>query len=320
MIERRALARLCGSLAAGLWACWALADALPPGAPGTQRQPAAASAPAHHLQAGSSARDRVVAIGQDLWIDGEAHHHAVAINGNARISGRVGGDLIVLGGDAVLLGTAKVGGDVYVLGGRIDSAEGALIEGRSVAYPAASDVWVALVAGPTLGQAGDPRLVIGAKLALLAFWTLVMLLLFALAHRELVVTSESIRDRPFHNFFLGLTGVAAMVLTALFFSALSGAVLGVPLLVLVAVIALVLRFWGMVAIFHALGAWLGKTLFPKLRLSSTPLQAATYGLIALGALKLVPYLGLWAWSLATFIGVGAALQTRLGRRDAWLDG
>ncbi len=160
---------------------------------------------------------------------------------------------------------------------------------------------------------------LGAKLALVAFWAFLTLLLFGVARRELLATSESITRQPFRNFFLGLTGVAAMTLTALFFSAFSGALLGVPLLVLVVVVALVLRFWGMVALFHALGAWLfrsplGRRLAPK----TIPIQAATWGLLALGLLKLIPYLGLWTWSLATFIGVGAALETRLGRRDPWL--
>ena len=98
------------------------------------------------------------------------------------------------------------------------------------------------------------------------------------------------------------------------FSAFSGALLGVPLIVLVVVFALVLRFWGMVAVFHALGDWLSRRFEPRPPL---PLTAATYGLLVLGVLKFLPFVGIWAWSVATFIGVGAALSTKLGRREAW---
>lgn len=275
---------------------------------------AAEERPAQNLAVGSIAHDRLVALGQDLVIDGEARSQAVALNGNIEVGGRIDGDVIVLGGDVRLKESARVQGDIYILGGRLDAAAGASIGGRSVAFPEASALWLTLIEGPALGQDGDPQIVLGAKLALLAFWIFLTLLLFSVAARELLNTSESIRTRPFANFALGLTGVAAMVLTALLFSALSGALLGVPLLVFVAVIALLLRFWGMVAIFHALGYFLLKRLKVA---DSLPIKAATVGLIALGVLKLMPYIGLWTWTLATFIGVGAALRTRLGREAAW---
>ena len=72
----------------------------------------------------------------------------------------------------------------------------------------------------------------------------------------------------------------------------------------------------MVAVFHALGAWLSQRFEVRPPL---PLTAATYGLIALGILKFLPWIGIWSWSIATFIGVGAALSTKLGRREAWFE-
>ena len=285
--------------------------------PTSSAQPTADDAsPAYHLKAGSLARNRIVALGRDLRIDGEAQSHAVALSGSAQISGRVVGDVIVLGGDVLLTETAKVGGDVYVLSGRIEAAPGATIGGRSVAYPDASSLWVSLIQGPALGLPSSSPVVLGTKLALLAFWAFVSLLLFAIGRREMLSTSDSVRVEPFRNFFVGLVGVFAMALTALFFNAFSGAILGLPLVVLLAVIALVLRFWGMVAVFHALGDWLSQRF--KIR-PPVPLTAATYGLVVLGVLKFLPWIGIWTWSVATFIGVGAALTTKLGRREAWFE-
>jgi len=51
-----------------------------------------------------------------------------------------------------------------------------------------------------------------------------------------------------------------------------------------------------------------------------PLAAATVGLLLLAVVKLLPWVGIWAWTVATFIGVGAALSTKLGRREPWLVG
>ncbi len=280
-------------------------------------QPALLADPsAYHLATGSLARQRIVALGRDLIVDGEAMSHAVALSGNATVSGSVAGDLIVLGGSVTLSPTAHVEGDVYVLGGSIAAEPGARIGGRSVAYPEASDLWVGLIQAPSLGLPSTSRVMLGTKLALVAFWLFVTLMLLAIGRREVIQTSEAIQEEPFRNFFIGLTGVASLVLSALFFSAFSGAFLGIPLLVLVGVVALVLRFWGMVAVFHALGAWLSRRLHRRVPVAAT---AATWGLLMLGAIKMVPYLGVWIWSLATFIGIGATLSTKLGRREAWFE-
>ena len=48
-------------------------------------------------------------------------------------------------------------------------------------------------------------------------------------HREV----DGVRREPFRSFFVGLTGVVCLLLTGLFFSAFTGGLVGVPLLVLV---------------------------------------------------------------------------------------
>jgi hypothetical protein len=109
--------------------------------------------------------------------------------------------------------------------------------------------------------------------------------------------------------------VLSLVLTALLLTSLAAGLVAVPLLFLVVLIAVLLKLWGMVAVFHALGDWVSRRLLGG-RL--VPLSAATAGLLLLGLVKLVPWLGIWAWTVATFIGVGAALSTKLGRREPWM--
>lgn len=291
------------------------AAALAAGAAPPERTDSAA-APALRLHEGSVASRRIVALGRDLEVAGDARSHAVVLSGSIRVSGHVGGDVIVISGGAHLAATARVTGNVYVLGGTIEADPGATIGGRSVAYPDAASLWVRLFEAPAMDLPASSPIVVATHLALLAFWSFLVLLLFGIGRRELLSTSESVRAEPFRNFVLGLVGVTAMVLTALFFSAFSGAFLGVPLLVLVVVVALVLRFWGMVAVFHALGDWLSRVLK---RRPPVPLVAASYGLALLGVCKFFPWIGAWTWTAATFIGVGAALSTKLGRREPWFE-
>ena len=266
------------------------------------------------IASGSQARQQVVALGRDLRVEGRALSDVAALDGSIHVSGSVAGDVIVLGGEALLESTAHVEGDVFVLGGTMTASPGARIDGRSVAHPTFSSAWLTLLEGPSLGPSPFSTVIVGAKLALLAAWLLLTLALLAVSGREVRRTSEEAAQEPLLCFLTGLTGVLAMFLTALFFSSFAAVVVGVPLLVLVVVLALLLKLFGMVAAFHAFGGWLAGR-FGKNR--PTPLSAAVMGLVVLGTIKLLPWIGVLVWTVATIIGIGAALRTKFGRLEPW---
>ena len=219
-------------------------------------------------------------------------------------------------GNSLLSSAARVEGDVFVLGGTLEAAVCARIDGRSVSYPTISSAWLTLIEGPSLGLPATSPVVLGAKLALLAAWMTLTLLLMATSGRGILSTSEQVTSNPLRNFFVGLTTVLALTMTGLFFSAFAAALVGVPLLVLVVMLALMLKLWGMVAVFHAAGNWIGTKVFKRRFLS---LNCALLGLVTLGAIKMIPYVGTWVWTVATLIAVGASLSTKFGRREPWFD-
>ena len=296
-----------------LGAALLLSSPMPANAAGAEPAPL----PGLHLEAGSVARQPIVAVGRGVEVAGEALAGVTALNGTVRVSGRVRGDVTVLGGDLVLAPTAVVEGDALVLGGRLLAAGGSRLSGRAVAYPTVSRAWLTLLEGPSLGMGATSPLVLGAKLGLIAAWLALTLLLFASAGRPLVRTSEEVRQEPMRCFAAGLVGLATIVLSALFLSAFLPTLLGVPLLVLVALFSLVLKLWGMVAIFHSFGrlcvSWLA-------RRRVVQLHAAVLGLCLLGLIKLVPMAGVWVWTAATLIGMGATLRSKFGRFEPWFAG
>ena len=267
------------------------------------------------IEEGSVAH-QMVAVGRDLVIEGEALSDVAALDGSVDVSGRVTGDIVVLRGNVRLAPTARVGGDVFVVGGTIRAARGAHTGGRMVSYPNASSAWLTLLEGPSIGLGFASRLVLGAKLALLAAWAALVLLFFAASGRQVMETADGVRREPFRSFFVGLTGIVCLLLTGLFFSAFARGVIGVPLLVLVVLLAMVLKLWGMIAVFYALGNWLSWRIFHR---RPRPLNAATVGLLVLGVVKFLPWFGVLAWTAATLIGVGAALSTKFGRREPWFE-
>jgi hypothetical protein len=272
--------------------------------------------PALRIVAGSVAHSEVVALGRDVVVEGEVSSDVAVINGDARIDGLVTGDVIVLGGSARLGPTARVDGDVFTVGGEISTSAGANVGGRAVAYPTLGAAWLTLIEGPSLGLAAGSRVVLAAKLALLTAWLALALGLLAVSGRSVLATSQLVGGAPLRSFTTGLTAILALFMIALAVSALVPGVAGAPLVVLVVLFALLLKLWGMVAVFHALGDWLCRVAF-KRRLQ--PLNAATVGLLVLGAIKLVPWAGTLVWWTATFVGVGVALSTKFGRREPWIE-
>ena len=117
------------------------------------------------------------------------------------------------------------------------------------------------------------------------------------------------------RFGAGLVGVLATLVSALFLSALLPALVALPLLALVVGAALVAKLWGMVAVFHALGGCLLARATKRRRAGAA--RARARGSRCSALVKLLPWLGVWAWSAATFVGVGAALRTKFGRREPW---
>ena len=271
--------------------------------------------PALRLESGSTTQ-QLVGVGRDVIVAGEVLTDVAALDGSVDVSGRVTGDVVVLRGDVRLAPTARIGGDVFVVGGSVRAAHGAHVGGRMVSYPTASHAWLTLLEGPSIGLGFASRLVLGTKLALVAAWAALLLLFFAASGRQVLETADGVRREPFRSFFVGLTGVVSLVLTGLFFSAFARGIIGVPLLVLVVLLALILKLWGMVAVFHALGDWLSRRV---LRRRFRPLNAATLGLLVLGAVKFLPWFGVMAWTMATLIGIGAALSTKFGRREPWFE-
>ena len=241
-----------------------------PGARGTTGRGAALV-----IEAGSVAHRQLVAVGRDVEVAGQALSDAVALNGAVTVSGRVEGDVLALGGDVRLASTARVGGDVFAMGGTVSAAPGAVIGGRSLSYPDASAAWLTLLEGPALGLSAGSPLVVGGKVALLAAWLALAIAFFAVSGRQVLSTSRGVTEEPLRSFATGVVGVLAILLTALLFSAFAAALVGVPLLVLAVLLALVLKLWGMIAVFHALGDWLGRRFLHRPPAPSTPPPSAS---------------------------------------------
>ncbi len=276
---------------------------------------ATGQAPAMVLEQGSVTFSQVVAMSRDLIIEGDCRAGAAVVGGSARVRGTVDGDLVVLGGSAALEEGARIKGDVFVLGGTLESAGTATVDGQAVAYPSAPSTWVLLLEGPALGRSAFDPFVLATRLTLLAAWLLVGVLLMSVTGRQMVTTADTVVREPARCFFVGLTGVLAVLMTILLFSSFAAAVVGVPIVLLLLLGALLLKLWGTVAVVLAFGRFVLARLG---RARELPLTAVLAGLLSLGLVKFLPMMGTWVWTVVTLVGVGAALLSKFGRREPWL--
>ncbi|PYQ50247.1 MAG: hypothetical protein DMF59_11375, partial [Acidobacteria bacterium] len=117
----------------------------------------------------------------------------------------------------------------------------------------------ALIAAPpfkssfSLSEAASMMTRTAVIVSVLFVWIIAAIVLTLISGREIRYSSIELRMSPLHCFALGLVAVTSFVLTAILFSYLVPYVVGVPLLLALAVFAILTKIYGTIAVFHAVG-------------------------------------------------------------------
>ncbi|MEA2164729.1 MAG: hypothetical protein QOK37_2856 [Thermoanaerobaculia bacterium] len=194
----------------------------------------------------------------------------------------------------------------------------------------AATLVTAMVAAPPSFSVREPLTVASAAalmqntaviVSLLAIWMIAAVGLTLLSGREIRYSSIEMRASALHCFALGLVAVTSLVLTAIVCSYLIPYHVGVPLLFALAVIAILTKIYGTVAVFHAVGTLIAGTRtreqLANRRWFRGDLAMVVVGVLVLGMLRLIPIVGPIIWALASVFGIGTALATKFGRREPW---
>lgn len=254
-----------------------------------------------HVREGGVSRSQVVALGRDLWVEGRVLRDASVLRGDAFVDGEIDGDLVVLNGSILVRTGGRVGGDAIALGGRVVAEDGAAIGGRTLSYPGASGALLALLEVPQLGGRAT---LLSAKIGLLLAWWLAGVLLI-LAFAPMMRRGVDRVGEPLESFWTGLTFLLAAGLGLTFLSGVAPALITLPLLVLLTVVALVLKIVGTVCVVLAFGGFSTRLLG---RDGTDDLSRFLVGLLVLGGIKLLPWVGALLWSALTLVGMGAVLR------------
>lgn len=275
----------------------------------------------------------VVALGKKIFLEGDLAGSLVLVgNADARVSGRIHRDLILLGSSATVMRGAAIDGDVLAIGGSLTFEENfpgpssasnpsvarshPQVAGRVRTISALEAAVLAeLQTSPLtspLTSRGTSPLVLSFRLFLLFAWLVVSFALLLLAPRRLLRAAD---EAPGRFAFLTALGATA-VLTAFFLAAFALSVLPArPALAFGAVLLAALaaaKVFGLAAVFVALGRRMTKGAARGSLLFGDPAALAA-GLLILGLLSLLPIVGPLLWSLASLAGIGVALAAVAAR-------
>lgn len=228
-------------------------------------------------------------FGHDAVIAGTVQDALVVVDGTARISGTVNGDVVVFNGAVDLLDGAHVK-NISLAGSTLNQASGATVTG-TISRSAGIENWRAWNALSVVGWLSISLAVVLAALAFAAF-----------GGRQLASASDLFSTQPGQTALAAvLVGIGLPVLAVLIMVTVVGIPFGIGLLVF---LLPALAFLGYLVSGTAIGAALVKAPGGK-ESPSHPYAAAIVGVVILQLVGLVPVLGGLVTILATLAGAGA---------------
>jgi hypothetical protein len=297
------------------------APAPPPDAP---RAPGAPDAPGV-LNEGPN--NELSGVGQDITIPAGTTHDGdvVCVYGHVTIEGHVNGDVTVVAGSLDLKGSvdgdvtgvasrlemdpnAKINGDVTNVGGSL-RRNNAAVQGQVVNIPFG-------ISFPRWGHGLRPGW--GDFAGFFFWWRLFAIFLFficalllaALVPDRIRLISDEAPVRLFTAFVFGLVGYVVFAFAQLF---LTITLIGIPLVFLLYLVFVVLKWMAMCGIFHQIGFRIGKAMGRELSL----LGAILLGLAPFALLRFVPFcIGFSIWFLVEILAFGYLILTRVGTRGS----
>lgn len=271
----------------------------------------------------------VVTLGKKIFLEGDLGGSLVLVgNADARVSGRIHRDLILLGSSATIKRGAVIDGDVLAIGGSLTFEENSLgpssssdsssarshpqVRGRIRTISALEAAVASELETSPLTSGKSSPLVLSFRLFLLFAWLVVSFGLLFLAPRRLLRAADDVQG---HFAFLAALG-ATGVLTAFFLAAFALSVLPArPALAVGAALLAALaaaKIFGLTVVFVALGRWITRGA-PRGSLLFGDPAALAAGLLLLGLLSLLPALGPLLWGLSSLAGIGVALAAGASR-------
>jgi hypothetical protein len=271
------------------------------------------------VESGEVIRHDVVVLGGSLDVraGGRIDGDVTVFGGNSSVDGRIDGNLAMVGGNLTLGSEAVVDGDLVTFGGNVTQDQGAVVRGERI-----QGSWINIGRPTTPVSPVVPRLyfpsgwsnfenwfggLVSAVMSAVALIAL-GLLLFYLLPRQMAVIEQTVRRAPAASLGVGLL---TLIMLPIALVLLVITCIGIPVAVLVALLAAAAGICGWIVV----GAMLGRWMLATLKARVAPALDVVAGVGTLSLLSAVPCVG-WLLSLVVATaGLGAVVLTRFGTRS-----
>jgi hypothetical protein len=277
--------------------------------------------PVRLTTAPSEAVKGIVRFGQNVEVPEATvvNGDVVCVGGDARVDGKIKGNLVVALGDIRLGPRATVDGDLVHWGGRLHKDPTARISGEFVQIGGLTGPLRGALAG-RLGSLGVrvPGVTTAARPAarwLISLLTLAVLAILAVAlfPRQMSTMEQTVREHSGRSLLLGALFILLIPLATV---ALVFTIVGILLVPLEIMIVIIMFLGGYLAVALALGrrilelVWAGG--------AEKTLLAAVVGALILVGVRALPVVGAFLTVLAVVVGFGVAGVSALGTHPDFL--
>jgi len=220
----------------------------------------------------------------------------LVIGGDVQITGKLAGNVSVVGGD-VILASGTITGDVVVVGGELFSDESSHVAGTSV------------VLASVLKRNHTALLLISAL-----FWLLAIGFGFYFFPEHIRENSFEFADDFVRAILLGIYTAATLVILSILSFILIQVVVGIFLLIAVAVFGIALYLFSVLTVFQFLGELIWKRM---LNIPVPGLVQMVTGLVIYEALAWFGFIGVVGTLILVLGTMGASLLSRFGTFKPW---
>lgn len=269
-----------------------------------------------HIPAGETARAIVVAIANDVVIDGRAEQGVFTAGSTLTIAGRVQGDVAVIGGKLILRDGAEIDGNVLVVGSTQDISTRAVLNGKLFVMPFLGKEIHQMFSDPAsyLFSYQYDFQFIASRLFFALFWFIAALVVFKFFPAHVAFACQRLKHDPGYMAGMGVVGTAGLVVLGLFSLALCLLLIGIPIFIGLLIFIFAGWVFGQVILFYITGELLLK-LF-RIR-TSAPMIALVVAIVVWTAIKFLPGLSLLVHLIAFCLSLGITLTTRFGTGTPW---
>ena len=269
-----------------------------------------------HVAPGET-QDKIFSLGGHVLIEGTVREDVMVIGGSITVSGEIGQSVVGIGSRLVVKSTARIGEDLAALGGTLEKEPGCAVAGDTI-YFQTRELGDRIFKDGLLSSVFSLSLIpvfLVFKLVLIFLWLIAAVLGAALFPKPLAVAAGELRRSFWPSLGVGLLAIVVFSTLVFFAALLSFVLIGIPILLALTAAGFAIKVFGRLAVFVFLGeSFLGALGSRK----ASAIGTALAGLLVFSAAGFVPVLGFLFGFAMNAAGWGAALRTKFGSREGWL--